>query len=123
MEIFELPAKQQTFRVLCLNYFFLVNNFALLVMVDVCPAPNVTVNSTKWDKQEVGFVLDVCVASDILFIVSVTVLYLYCATRSKKKVPHLEPPVIVGIGETLPTTANKYSIISFRRSSCPPLFT
>lgn len=94
-------------------------------MGEVCPVPNVTIYSnTKWSKsEEVGFVMDVFVASDIVFIVSVTVLYFYCLNkRSKTKVRHFEPPVIVD-SEILPTTENKYSIIRFRSCSCPSLFT
>lgn len=95
-------------------------------MVDICPAPNVTIEPrAKWDKdeEEIGFVVNAFVVSDILFIISVTVLYFYCVTRSKKKQKHLQPSVTVSNNEIVRSTENKYSIISFRRSSCPTLFT
>lgn len=92
-------------------------------MVEVCPVPNITIlSNTEWDKdEELGFVMDAFVASDILIIVSITVLYLYC-TKRKKKTQHFELPVTVAIG-SLTATENKYSIISFKRTSCPSLFT
>lgn len=90
-------------------------------MVDVCPASNVTLDSiVKWDNgKEVGFVVNTFVVSDILFIVSVTVLYFYCASRSKKKQPHFQSSVIVHSD----TVRVRDSKIRFNRSlSCPGLF-
>lgn len=91
-------------------------------MVDVCLASNVTIS--KWDNdKELRFVMGAFLTSDILFIISIAVLYFYCASSSKNKVPHLETPAVEDNSQISPTTENKYSIINFRSSSCPPLFT
>lgn len=89
----------------------------------MCPVPNVTVFS-KWDYDEdFGFVMNAFLVYDVLFVVSITLIYFYCAKRAKKKVLlHPVPPVTVD-SQIPSSTENKHSIIRFRSSSCPPLFT
>lgn len=89
----------------------------------MCPVPNVTISS-KWNYDEkIGFVMDAFLIYDVLFVVSITLIYFYCAKRTKKKVAlHPDPPVTVD-SQIPSSTENKLSIIRFRSSSCPPLFT
>lgn len=89
-----------------------------MVNDDVCPAPNVTIRGNpKHDGESVSSFL----LPNILFVVSIALLYFYYALRSKRRVvPQVQTIEPVACSEIL--AENKFPIISHRSSSCPTLF-